>query len=190
MTGESSESSDVFPEDLILNLSRAEMLRYGENPHQRAAVYLDPNSNRPGAARARKIQGKELSYNNLLDCDAAFECVAEFAENAVVIVKHTNPCGVALAATPKDAFQKAIACDPVSACGGIVALNRTLDADIARELINIFLEVIIAPGADEPSIEILSEKPNVRVLLTGGMPERIKSHHAFHRGRSSCTESR
>jgi len=171
MTGESSESSDVFPEDLILNLSRAEMLRYGENPHQRAAVYLDPNSSRPGAARARKIQGKELSYNNLLDCDAAFECVAEFAENAVVIVKHTNPCGVALAATPKDAFQKALACDPVSAFGGIVALNRTLDADIARELINIFLEVIIAPGADEPSIEILSEKPNVRVLLTGGMPD-------------------
>ena len=176
MTGESSESSDVFPEDLILNLSRAEMLRYGENPHQRAAVYLDPNSSRPGAARARKIQGKELSYNNLLDCDAAFECVAEFAENAVVIVKHTNPCGVALAATPKDAFQKALACDPVSAFGGIVALNRTLDADIARELINIFLEVIIAPGADEPSIEILSEKPNVRVLLTGGMPDPKESN--------------
>ena len=92
-------------------------------------------------------------------------------QNSVVIVKHTNPCGVALAATPKDAFQKALACDPVSAFGGIVALNRTLDADIARELINIFLEVIIAPGADEPSIEILSEKPNVRVLLTGGMPD-------------------
>lgn len=176
MTGELSESRDVFPKELKLNLPRAEVLRYGENPHQRAAVYLDPGSNRPGAARARKIQGKELSYNNLLDCDAAFECVAEFVENAVVIVKHTNPCGVALATTPKDAYQKALMCDPVSAFGGIVALNRTLDADIARELVKIFLEVIIAPDADEEALKILSEKPNVRVLLTDGMPDSEESN--------------
>jgi len=176
MTGESSESRDEFPEELILNLPRTELLRYGENPHQKAAVYLDPKSNRPGAALARKIQGKGLSYNNLLDCDAAFECVAEFAENAVVIVKHTNPCGVALATTPKDAYQKALMCDSVSAFGGIVALNRTLDADIARELVKIFLEVIIAPDAYEEALKILSEKPNMRILLTGGMPDPKESN--------------
>src|SRR3990167_8408032 len=143
-----------FPEKLTLEFERAETLRYGENPHQKAALYLDPNSERSGAARARKVQGKELSYNNLLDADAAFECVAEFTEPAVVIVKHTNPCGVALGKSPREAYQKALACDPVSAFGGIVALNRTLDADCARELVKIFLEVVIAPGAGQESLKI------------------------------------
>src|SRR3989338_11372377 len=140
--------SSKLPEELELKFGKAESLRYGENPHQEAALYLDPKSTRPGVARARKVQGKELSYNNLLDADAAFECVAEFSEPAVVIVKHMNPCGVALGNSVREAYQKALACDPVSAFGGIVALNRPLDADVARELTKIFLEVVIAPEVD------------------------------------------
>ncbi len=160
-----------FPEELELRLKRAEILRYGENPHQGGALYLDPNNTRPGVARAKVVQGKELSYNNLQDADAAFECVAEFAEPAVVIVKHMNPCGVAHAGTQREAYLKALACDPVSAFGGIVALNRPLDAAIAEELVKIFLEVVIAPDAEEAALKILSSKPNVRVLLTGEVPD-------------------
>ena len=159
-----------FPEKLKLEFERAETLRYGENPHQKAALYLEPGNSRPGVARAHKVQGKELSYNNILDADAAFECVTEFEECAVVIVKHTNPCGVALGVNPREAYMKALACDSVSAFGGIVALNRPLDAECARELVKIFLEVVIAPKADEEALQVLSEKQNVRVLLTDGMP--------------------
>ena len=164
------ETSKELPETLDLKLERILSLRYGENPHQRAALYRNPEDNRPGAAGARIVQGKELSYNNLLDADAAFECVAEFEVPAVVIVKHMNPCGVALGATPRDAYIKALACDPVSAFGGIVALNRALDVAIAEGLIKIFLEVVIAPSADDEALKILSTKPNIRVLLAGSMP--------------------
>lgn len=160
-----------FPEELQLCLKRAEVLRYGENPHQSATLYLDPEHPRPGAASARIVQGKELSYNNLLDADAAFECVAEFEEPAVVIVKHTNPCGVAIAESAHEAYLKALACDPVSAFGGIVALNSKLTESLATELVKIFLEVIIAPEAEDEALAILSAKPNIRVLLTGGMPD-------------------
>lgn len=161
-----------FPEEIRLNLERKATLRYGENPHQAAALYKNPlDPERPGAANARKVQGKELSYNNLLDADAAFECVAEFSEPAAVIVKHTNPCGVALGSSPVEAYKKALACDPVSAFGGIVALNRSLDAATAEELVKIFLEVVIAPSADDAALKILSGKPNVRILLTGSMPD-------------------
>ena len=165
------KNDSELPDKLDLRFERKETLRYGENPHQKAGLYLDPASTRPGAARARKVQGKELSYNNLMDADAAFECVVEFTEPAVVIVKHMNPCGAALAASPRQAYAKALACDPLSAFGGIVALNRTLDADTARELVNIFLEVVIAPDANEDALKVVAEKPNVRVLLTGGMPD-------------------
>ncbi len=155
-----------------MKLERIELLRYGENPHQAAALYTNPlEPERPSAARARKVQGKELSYNNLLDADAALECVAEFSEPAAVIVKHTNPCGVSVSRTPRDAYLKALACDPISAFGGIVALNRSLDAATVEELIKIFLEVVIAPSADEAALKILSAKPNVRVLITGSMPD-------------------
>src|SRR3989338_8793916 len=140
-----AEDSD-FPEELKPELKRAEVLRYGENPHQGGALYLNPTDVRPGVATARKVQGKELSFNNLQDADAAFECVAEFDEPAVVIVKHMNPCGVASNATLRGAYDKALACDPVSAFGGIVALNRALDASLAEELTKIFLEVVIAPS--------------------------------------------
>ncbi|MBI2610799.1 bifunctional phosphoribosylaminoimidazolecarboxamide formyltransferase/IMP cyclohydrolase [Candidatus Kaiserbacteria bacterium] len=161
-----------LPKELQLRLERKEALRYGENPHQSAALYknlLDPE--RPGAANARKVQGKELSYNNLLDADAAFECVAEFSEPAAVIVKHTNPCGVALGTSPLEAYQKALVCDPISTFGGIVAVNREIDAKVAEELVKIFLEVVIAPSADDAALKILATKPNIRVLLTSSMPD-------------------
>lgn len=167
-----------LPEELKLNLKRARELRYGENPHQKAALYLTSDG-RPGAATARQVQGKELSYNNLLDADAAFECVAEFGDPAVVIVKHTNPCGVALGAAPLEAYTKALACDPVSAFGGIVALNRVLDAETAEELVKIFLEVVIAPSADDQALKIMEEKPNVRVLLTDAMPDAKASSFTY-----------
>ncbi len=160
-----------WPEELRLDLKKSSTLRYGENPHQDAALYLDPASTRPGVARAKQIQGKELSYNNIADADAAFECVAEFSEPAVVIVKHMNPCGVALGANPKEAYKKALACDPVSAFGGIVALNRALDAETATEFVKLFLEVVVAPSADDDAVKIMAGKPNVRLLTTGSMPD-------------------
>lgn len=164
-----------LPDELNLKLQRSQALRYGENPHQSAALYLDPNDQRPGAARARIVQGKELSYNNLLDADAAFECVAEFSEPAAVIVKHTNPCGAAVAVSLLDAYKNALICDPVSAFGGIVAFNKKLDAQTAEELIKIFLEVVIVPEADEDALKVLAAKPNLRVLITGSMPDPAAS---------------
>jgi phosphoribosylaminoimidazolecarboxamide formyltransferase/IMP cyclohydrolase len=151
----------------------AEPMRYGENPHQSAGFYLT-GEKRPGVATARQLQGKQLSYNNVNDTDAAFECVAEFdpaRTAAVVIVKHANPCGVAEGPTLAEAYAKALRCDPVSAFGGIVALNRKLDAAAAREIVKIFTEVIIAPDADEESIAIVGAKKNLRLLLTGGVPD-------------------
>jgi|SRR3989344_138355 len=161
-----------LPEELSMKLERLELLRYGENPHQGAALYRDPSAaDRPCVAAAKKVQGKELSYNNLLDADAAFECVAEFSEPAAVIVKHTNPCGVSVSRTPAEAYKKALACDPVSAFGGIVAFNRELDATTAKELVKVFLEVIIAPAASDDALKILTAKPNMRVLVTDSMPD-------------------
>ncbi len=151
----------------------AEALRYGENPHQTAAFYLSPQS-RHGVATARQIQGKQLSYNNVGDTDAAFELIAEFDPTrtaAVAIIKHANPCGVAEAATLREAYELALRCDPVSAFGGIVALNRKLDTEAAAEIVKIFTEVIIAPDADDAAIEIVATKKNLRLLLTGGLPD-------------------
>ncbi len=150
-----------------------EALRYGENPHQWASFYRT-DEKRSGVATAKQLQGKELSYNNLNDTDAAYELVAEFdAERsaAVAIIKHANPCGVALGRTLAEAYAKALACDPVSAFGGIVALNRPLDADAAREIVRIFTEVIIAPEASAEAKAILAEKKNLRLLLAGGLPD-------------------
>ncbi|WP_300551619.1 bifunctional phosphoribosylaminoimidazolecarboxamide formyltransferase/IMP cyclohydrolase [Maricaulis sp.] len=152
-------------------------LRYGENPHQRAAFYASSET-RPGIATARQAQGKALSYNNLADADAAFELAGEFDSAdraAVVIVKHANPCGVAQHDTLTGAYEKAFAADPISAFGGIVAMNRPLDAETAGELVKIFTEVVIAPAADEDALAVLSAKSNLRVLLTGGMPDAAQS---------------
>ena len=148
-------------------------MRYGENPHQSAAFYALPES-RFGVASARQVQGKHLSFNNLNDTDAAFECVAEFSSArvaAVVIVKHANPCGVATGTTLAEAYTRALACDPVSAFGGIIALNRKLDLATAQEIAKIFTEVIIAPDADEAATAFLASRKNLRLLLTGGLPD-------------------
>ncbi|MEA2935704.1 MAG: phosphoribosylaminoimidazolecarboxamide formyltransferase / cyclohydrolase [Variibacter sp.] len=151
----------------------AEALRYGENPHQRAAFYHAPER-RFGVATARQVQGKQLSYNNINDTDAAYECVAEFDPTraaACVIVKHANPCGVAEGDTLADAYRRALACDSTSAFGGIVALNRTLDADAARAITEIFTEVIIAPSATDDAIAIVAARKNLRLLLADGLPD-------------------
>ncbi len=161
---------DEFPRRLVLAGERRQTLRYGENPHQAAAFYAG-GLPRPGIATARQLQGKELSYNNLNDTDAAFECVAEFSQPAVAVIKHANPCGVAIGRDLHEAYLKAYACDPVSAFGGIVALNRKLDAATAAEIAKIFVEVIVAPDADEGALGVLAAKKNLRLLLTGGMPD-------------------
>jgi phosphoribosylaminoimidazolecarboxamide formyltransferase/IMP cyclohydrolase len=159
-----------FPETTTFAGQLRQTLRYGENPHQSAAFYTD-GTNRPGIATATQLQGKELSYNNLNDTDAAFECVAEFADPTIVIVKHANPCGVATAASLSAAWDAALACDPISAFGGIVALNRELDEETAQKIAAIFTEVIIAPSATAGAQRILAAKKNLRLLTTGGLPD-------------------
>ncbi len=150
-----------------------EKMRYGENPHQSAGFYLTGDK-RPGVATATLLQGKQLSYNNINDTDAAYELVAEFLpENApaVAIIKHANPCGVATGTTLLDAYKRALACDPVSAFGGVIALNQTLDAETAEEIIQLFTEVIIAPDVTEEARLIVARKPNLRLLSAGGLPD-------------------
>jgi phosphoribosylaminoimidazolecarboxamide formyltransferase/IMP cyclohydrolase len=147
-------------------------LRYGENPHQHAAFYVT-GERRYGVSTARQIQGKELSYNNINDTDAAYELAAEFetAKPACVIIKHANPCGVAVGASLADAYRKALACDPVSAFGGVLAFNRSIDSETAEEISKLFTEVIIAPEADPEAVRILSAKINLRLLIAGGLPD-------------------
>ena len=163
---------ETFPERMVFAGERAQTLRYGENPHQQAAFYRG-GAARPGIATARQLQGKELSYNNLNDTDAAFELAAEFAEPAVAIIKHANPCGVAVGADLAAAWTKALACDPVSAFGGIVAVNRTLDGRTAELVAKIFTEVIVAPDADADARALLAAKKNLRLLLAGTMPDPL-----------------
>ncbi|MEL8054674.1 MAG: bifunctional phosphoribosylaminoimidazolecarboxamide formyltransferase/IMP cyclohydrolase [Pseudomonadota bacterium] len=149
-----------------------EKLRYGENPHQNAGFYVSGDA-RPGVATARQVQGKALSYNNINDTDAAYELIGELgdATPAVAIIKHANPCGVALGDTVIGAYREALACDSTSAFGGIVALNRPLDIETAKEITSIFTEVVIAPGADDAAIEVFAKKKNLRLLLTDGLPD-------------------
>src|SRR5206468_3476095 len=138
------------------------------------AAFYRTSEQRPGVATARQLQGKTLSYNNINDTDAAYECVAEFdaaRTPACVIVKHANPCGVAEGASLVEAYRKALACEPVSAFGGIVALNQRLDAEAARAITEIFTEVIIAPDASEEAIAIVGAKKNLRLLVAGGLPD-------------------
>jgi phosphoribosylaminoimidazolecarboxamide formyltransferase / IMP cyclohydrolase len=165
--------SDPAPAFRAVGGHLLEPLRYGENPHQSAAFYRTSES-RAGVATARQVQGKKLSYNNINDTDAAYECVAEFDPRrtaACVIVKHANPCGAAEGASLIDAYRKALACDPVSAFGGIVAVNRKLDAEAAQAITDIFTEVIIAPDASEDAIAIVGAKKNLRLLLAGDLPD-------------------
>jgi phosphoribosylaminoimidazolecarboxamide formyltransferase/IMP cyclohydrolase len=164
-----AERGETFPRRLTTGGLLRQTLRYGENPHQRAAFYV--NGTRAGVATARQIQGKELSYNNLNDTDAAFEAVAEFDAPTVVIVKHANPCGVASAGSLADAWTLALRCDPVSAFGGIIAVNRALDEAEAELMAKLFTEVIVAPDATPAALAVLGRKKNLRLLLTGGMPD-------------------
>ncbi len=167
------ELDDVAPDYRAFGGRLIERLRYGENPHQSAAFYRAP-AVRFGVATARQAQGKQLSYNNINDTDAAYECVAEFDPErsaACAIIKHANPCGVAEGESLADAYRKAFACDKTSAYGGIVALNRTLDAAAARAITEIFTEVIVAPDATEEAVAIVGAKKNLRLLLAGGLPD-------------------
>ena len=173
--GEDSPKRRAFAGELI------QTMRYGENPHQKAAFYRFANP-RTGVATAAQHQGKELSYNNINDTDAAFELIAELdpkAGPAVAIIKHANPCGVATGASMLDAYKRALACDPTSAFGGIVALNGRLDAATAEQVLEIFTEVVIAPEADEDAIELFRKKKNVRLLTTGGLPDPLEAGMTF-----------
>ena len=168
----SKELGDATPGYFAIGGKRLQTLRYGENPHQTAALYSSPDR-RKGVASAKQVQGKELSYNNINDTDAALDCLSEFRndpEAACVIVKHANPCGVAIGHSLFEAYGKALACDPVSAFGGILAFNRNLDEETAFEISKLFTEVIIAPGADEGARAIIAGKKNLRLLLLDEIP--------------------
>lgn len=165
------EVGETFPTRTVMAGTLKQVLRYGENPHQKAAFYTS-SENRPGIATATQLQGKELSFNNLNDTDAAFELAGEFKDGpACVIVKHANPCGVATGADLQTAYARALACDTESAFGGIIAFNKTLDAATAKDVAELFAEVIIAPDISDEAKAILGAKKNLRVLVTGAMPE-------------------
>jgi phosphoribosylaminoimidazolecarboxamide formyltransferase/IMP cyclohydrolase len=167
-----ADQGRMFPDTLPLTLKLAQPLRYGENPHQKAALYLPAGPHGRGIAQAEQVQGKELSYNNYNDADAALELVSELRDGpACVIVKHANPCGVALGAGLVEAYQAALACDSVSAFGGIIAVNRPIDAAAAEAMTAIFTEVVIAPDADTEARAIFARKKNLRLLLTGDLPD-------------------
>jgi phosphoribosylaminoimidazolecarboxamide formyltransferase/IMP cyclohydrolase len=159
-----AESEDVFPYRLGLTFEKVQDLRYGENPHQRGAFYSDLGSTLYSVAAARKVQGKELSFNNILDLDAAWRLVTDLKESACVIIKHTNPCGTGLGTTTLEAYERAWAGDPVSAFGGIVAFNRKLEHAAAEKIASVFVEAVIAPGIAPDAREVLAKKPNVRVM--------------------------
>ncbi len=175
------DESFGFPRRISFSGTLKETLRYGENPHQGAALYITDDSERIGAACADQLQGKALSYNNLNDTDAAFELVSEFDEPAVAIIKHANPCGAATAKTIKDAYDLALRCDPVSAFGGIIAINRILDKETAIAISERFIEVIIAPDFEDGALEVLAAKKNVRVLKTGAMPDQSQKRRMISR---------
>lgn len=166
-----TNSERDFPRRISFSGTLKNTLRYGENPHQKAALYTYDSSQRLGVTNAAQVQGKELSYNNINDTDAAFELVSEFQDPAIAIIKHANPCGVAVGENLLDAYENAFNCDQVSAFGGIIAMNRMLDAKTAAKIIEIFSEVIIAPSVEAAALDVLKKKDKIRVLTTGGMPD-------------------
>ncbi|MBS0504739.1 MAG: bifunctional phosphoribosylaminoimidazolecarboxamide formyltransferase/IMP cyclohydrolase [Proteobacteria bacterium] len=168
-----ADQGTMFPTSLSVPLKLGQELRYGENPHQKAALYLPSGPSARGIAHAEQLQGKELSYNNFNDADAALELVSEFRDGppTVVIVKHANPCGVASGETLLEAYQAAFACDTVSAFGGIIACNRPLDGPTAEAISGIFTEVVVAPDADEAARAIFAKKKNLRLLLSGALSD-------------------
>ena len=166
-----SDSGTGFPAWLGATWERAEVLRYGENPHQRAALYVTNHTPHPGLAQAEQLHGKEMSYNNYVDADAARRAAYDHAEPAVAIIKHANPCGIAVGATIAEAHLKAHETDPVSAFGGVIAANRPVTADMARQVAEVFTEVVVAPGFDDDALAILTEKKNLRLLVAAGVPQ-------------------
>jgi phosphoribosylaminoimidazolecarboxamide formyltransferase/IMP cyclohydrolase len=174
------ETEQAFPARKSIAGSLVQAMRYGENPHQPAALYATSEP-RPGVITARQLQGKPLSYNNIADTDAAVELVAEFGggDPAVVIIKHANPCGVATGSTLEAAYRRALECDPVSAFGGIVAVNQKLDLKTAQAIADIFTEVVVAPDADADAIAVFEAKKNLRLLLTGALPDPYASGETF-----------
>jgi phosphoribosylaminoimidazolecarboxamide formyltransferase / IMP cyclohydrolase len=162
-----------FPAQLHLELSRHAALRYGENPHQKGALYIPSGRPASGLAGARQFQGKELSYNNIVDLDAAWALAQEFADPACTIIKHNNPCGTAEQKTLAEAYRQALACDPVSAFGGVIAFNRVVDAETAAEVAKLFVECIVAPGYDAAARETLAGKKNLRLMDMGGIPAEV-----------------
>ena len=162
-----------FPDDLTLAFSKKEGLRYGENPHQKGAFYADALSAKGSLSEAVQLQGKELSYNNINDAGGALDLLNEFSSCACVAIKHANPCGAAVAETAFNAYKAAYECDPVSIYGGIVAFNRKVDAQTAKELTKIFLEIVIAPEYDADALEIFKAKPNLRVLQIAGLDKGV-----------------
>jgi phosphoribosylaminoimidazolecarboxamide formyltransferase/IMP cyclohydrolase len=202
-----AEPDDALPYRLGLTFEKVQDLRYGENPHQRAAFYSDLGSTLYSVAAARQLQGKELSFNNILDLDAAWRLVTELDECACAIVKHTNPCGVALARSPKDALDRAWACDPQSAFGGIVAFNRKLDGPAAVRLAEWFVEAVIAPGVEAEARQVLAGKKSLRVMdmdttgihkvqgfdlrrVMGGMLAQDWDAHRLERGKCDVVSKR
>ena len=176
-----AQNGEEWPARKTFVGSLKQAMRYGENPHQAAALYTFPRP-RPGVATSRQIQGKALGYNNIADTDAAVELVAEFdpaRSAAVAIIKHANPCGVALGETLENAYLRALECDPVSAFGGIVAVNRRLDAAAAARMVEIFTEVVIAPEADDGAIAVFAKRKNLRLLLTGDLPDPYAAGETF-----------
>jgi phosphoribosylaminoimidazolecarboxamide formyltransferase / IMP cyclohydrolase len=157
-------AGDELPDPLEVNFPKLSDLRYGENPHQKAAVYLDPSSRGHGLASARQIQGKELSFNNLVDLQAAWEMAGEFPEPVTAIIKHTNPCGIAVGSSLTESYRRALAVDPVSAFGSVIAFNRQVDQETAEELARLFVEAVVAPGYVEPALKILASKKNLRLM--------------------------
>jgi len=168
-----TEQGETQPDTLVVAAHKQQSLRYGENPHQSAAFYRTRGDNRHGVASAKQLQGKELSYNNLNDTDAAYELISEFDPSipAVAIIKHANPCGVARGTSLLDAYNKALACDSVSAFGGIVAVNQPLDGATAEAVASIFTEVVIAPGISEEAKDVFAAKKNLRLLETAGLAD-------------------
>ena len=181
--GKVADCNESFPRTYNTQFIKQQTMRYGENPHQQAAFYVEADAREASVSTARQLQGKALSFNNVADTDAAFECVKGFTDTACVIVKHANPCGVATAVTPLEAYDKAFATDPTSAFGGIIAFNRPLDAVTARAIIDRqFVEVIIAPGVEPAALDIVAEKPNVRLLDVGdNWPGEREHSHDFKR---------
>lgn len=178
-----NKETPAFPSSLHLQFNKQQDLRYGENPHQRAALYLEQNPPKASIATATQHQGKALSFNNLVDADSALECVKQFSDKpACVIVKHNNPCGVALGDSLLDSYQNAYACDSTAAFGGIIAFNQSLDATTTKQIIdNQFVEVIIAPSVDDNAKQVLLAKPNVRLLTVGNWANKISQQFDYKR---------